>query len=83
MDKVLIQLYIPVTGKCYDIKLPQTITVLKATELISSFFTDVRGGAFLPDEHTSLCDFETGVIFDINASIQQLHLQNGSKLMLI
>ncbi len=83
MNKVLIQLYIPVTGKSYDIKLPQTISVGRATELIASFFTGIMGGAYLPDEQASLCDMSTGAIYNVNSSVESLHLKNGSKLMLI
>lgn len=83
MNKVYVQLYIPVTGKTYDIKLPQTLSVSKATELISSLFVGNIGGAYLPDAQTSLCDLETGIIYDVNTSVESLHLQNGSKLMLI
>lgn len=83
MDKVLVQLFIPVTGKTYDIKLPLTISVYEAAGLIASFFTENRGGAYFPDEAAALCDMETGKIYDINSSVYSLHLKNGSKLMLI
>lgn len=83
MNKVLVELYIPVTGRHFDIKLPQTLSVAKATELIATFFNGEMGGAYIPDEHTSLCDMKTGCIYNVNASIESLHLHNGSKLMLI
>lgn len=83
MNKVLIQLYIPVTGQKYDIRLPQTISVHQATQLIASFFTGLTGGAYLPDANASLCDMATGAIYNVNSSVANLHLKNGTKLMLI
>lgn len=83
MGKVLVQLYIPVTGEKYDIRLPQTISIYQATEMIASFFMGLTGGAYIPDKSSSLCDMETGYIYDVNLSVESLHLKNGSKLMLI
>lgn len=83
MNKVLIQLYIPVTGEKYDIHLPQTISVHQATGLIASFFAGMTGGAYLPDTGSTLCDMASGVIYNVNSSVESLHLKNGTKLMLI
>ena len=83
MNKVLIRLYIPVTGKKYDIRLPQTISVNQATELIASFFMGLTGGAYIPDRNSVLCDMESGTIYNVNSSVESLHLKNGTRLMLI
>lgn len=83
MNKVLVQLYIPVTGRKYDIRLPQTISVNQATELIASFFTGLTGGAYIPDSNAALCDMSSGALYNVNSSVESLHLQNGAKLMLI
>ena len=83
MNKLLIQLYIPVTGKKYDIQLPQTISVYQATRLIASFFAGMTGGAYIPDKSSTLCDMTSGVVYNVNSSVESLHLKNGTKLMLI
>lgn len=83
MNKVMVQLYLPVTGKHYDVLLPVSLSVAQAVKLLSGFFTGLMGGAYLPDEETQLCDMETGDIYPLNASVQSLHLRTGSKLMLI
>lgn len=82
-NKVLIQLYIPVTGENYDIWLPRTLSVNQATKLISSFFYGMTGGAYMPDEESVLCSMEDGKIYSVNSSVENLRLKNGSKLMLI
>lgn len=83
MNKILVQLYIPVTGKKYDVRLPRSISVKQATELITSFFTEMIGGAYIPDEDSVLCDVESGIMYNVNSSVASLNLKNGSKLMLI
>ena len=37
-NKVQVQLYIPATGKMYDILLPKMLSVAQAAELLASFF---------------------------------------------
>lgn len=83
MNKVMIQLYLPVTGEYYDILLPRTLAVWQATQMIAGFFSGVTGGAYLPDENSVLCSMEDGRIYNVNSSVEELHLKNGSKLMLI
>lgn len=82
-NKVLVRLCIPVTGANYDILLPRTLSVSQATQLISGFFTGMTGGAYMPDETTVLCSMEDGRIYNVNSSVEDLHLKNGSTLMLI
>lgn len=83
MNKVMIELDIPVTGSSYDILLPRTLSVSQAAKLLSEFFTGLMGGAYMPDEDTVLCSMEDGRIYNVNSSVESLHLKNGSKLMLI
>ena len=83
MNKVMVQLYIPVTGTSYDILLPRTLSVNQAAKLVSEFFTGVTGGAYMPGEDAVLCSMEDGKIYNVNSSVESLNLKNGSKLMLI
>ncbi|MBP3542872.1 MAG: hypothetical protein J6J86_01460 [Lachnospiraceae bacterium] len=82
-NKVLIQLYIPVTGENYDIFLPRTLSVGQATRLIASFFYGMTGGAYIPNDEAVLCNMDDGKIYSVNSSVEDLKLKNGSKLMLI
>ncbi|MCD8098793.1 MAG: hypothetical protein LUE31_12410 [Lachnospiraceae bacterium] len=83
MNKVMVKLCIPVTGESYDLLLPRTLSVSQATKLIASFFVGMTGGAYIPDEDAVLCSMEDGNIYNVNSSVEDLHLQNGSRLMLI
>ena len=82
-NKVQVQLYIPATGKMYDILLPKMLSVAQAAELLASFFAGTSGGAYLPDRDAVLCSMETGQVYHVNSSVEELHLKNGSRLMLI
>ncbi len=82
-NKVLVQLCIPATGASYDILLPRTLQVHQVVQLISGFFAGMEGGAYMPDDTAVLCSMEDGRIYNVNSSVEDLHLKNGSKLMLI
>lgn len=83
MNKVLVQLSIPVTGEKYDVLIPRTLSVNQAMNLLAAFFVGMTGGAYMPDAETVLCSMEDGRIYHVNSSVENLHLKNGSRLMLI
>ncbi len=83
MNKVLVQLSIPVTGESYDILIPRTLSVSQVTHLLAAFFVGMTGGAYMPDDESVLCSMEDGRIYNVNSSVENLHLKNGSNLMLI
>ncbi len=74
MNKVMVKLCIPVTGESYDLLLPRTLSVSQATKLIASFFVGMTGGAYIPDEDAVLCSMEDGNIYNVNSSVEDLHL---------
>ena len=43
----------------------------------------MEGGAYMPDDTAVLCSMEDGRIYNVNSSVEDLHLKNGSRLMLI
>ena len=83
MNKVMVELKIPVTDASYDVLLPRTLSVDQVTKLLAEFFKDMTGGAYMPDEDVVLCSMEDGRIYHVNSSVESLKLKNGSKLMLI
>lgn len=83
MNKVMVQLTIPATGKQYDIMIPVGLSVGEATDLIAEFFAGVTGGGYMPGKDAVLCDMEQGKIFDVNLTVESLGLKNGARVMLI
>lgn len=83
MDKILVDIYIPVIDKNYDVYLPLTSKIYELEVLIAKAIKDISGGYFVSAQDTVLCDRVTGNILDINKSVSELSLHNGSKLMLI
>lgn len=83
MDKILVELYIPVINRSYDVYLPLASKMHEVEGLLSSAIREISEGYFVASLDTVLCDRDTGTVLDINKSALELGLRNGSKLMLI
>lgn len=83
MGKVLIELYVPVLEESFDIFVPLQSPMFEVVELMKKAVVEMSEGRFFANETTALCNREDGTIININLSVYELGIQNGSKLMLI
>ena len=83
MEKNLVEVYVPSLLKSFDIFIPSASQLGKVLELIKKAVNEITDGMFVPMENTVLCNFENGKILDINKSVSELEICNGSRLMLI
>ena len=83
MDKVLVEISVPAASRSFDVFIPQTSKMSEVLSLVAKSLSDLSGGKFKPDNATVLCDAQSGKIFNINLSVYELEIKNGSKLMLI
>lgn len=83
MDKVLVEVYVPVLDRSYDIFIPLRSPMFEVLELIKKAIKEMSDGRFIANENTAICHRENGTIININLSVYELEIRNGSKLMLI
>lgn len=83
MDKVLVEVYVPVLDRSYDIFIPLRSPMFEVLELIKKAVKEMSDGRFIANENTAICHRENGTIININLSVYELEIKNGSKLMLI
>lgn len=83
MDKVLVEIYVPSLRTAYDMFLPADAPMYEVLTLIKKAVTDLSSGKFVADENTVLCYRGNGAIININLSVFELDIHNGTKLMLI
>ena len=83
MDKVLVNVYVPLINVSYDIFIPQTSQLYEVTELIKKAVSDLSDRQFISGEETVLSLRSNGKILDINKTVYELKIINGTKLMLI
>lgn len=83
MDKVLIEVYVPVLDRSFDMFVPLRSRMHEVLSLVKRAVEELSDGAFRGDENTVLCRREDGATININLSVYELNIRNGSKLMLI
>lgn len=83
MDKVLVEVYVPVLDRSFDIFIPLSSPMFEVLELIKKAVKEMSDGRFIANENTAICHRENGTIININLSVYELEIRNGSKLMLI
>ena len=82
-NKILIELYIPLIEKNYDLYIPINKTIGTIKKLIEEGLVDLTNDAYEIKETTNLFSKETGKIYDVNKKVRETDLKNGSKIVLI
>lgn len=83
MEKVLVNIFVPVLRKSFDMFIPLQARMYEVLELIKKAVAEMSDGMFNADGNTVICYRNDGTILNINLSVYELGIHNGSKLMLI
>ena len=83
MNKILVNVYVPVLNTAYDMLLPSQSRMYEVQELIKRAVAELSDGRFAPDRDTVVCIRSTGAILDIDRQVWELGIGNGAKLMVI
>lgn len=83
MNKVTVEVYLPAAQRAFDVQVPADSRLSLVTELIGRTMEEVSDGLYRADAAAVLCERDTGEILNINMTVWELGLRNGSKLMLI
>lgn len=82
MNKILILVKVPGSGRSFEIKISKNIKIYELTKLLIQAFDNLTDEDFNPSG-SILCDEKTGKAFDINMTVERLGITNGSELLLI
>lgn len=83
MNKVLVKLYVPALEAKYDMKIPLNKNIYEITKLLINFINEINNGIYKPSEFPMLYNKSTGKMFNINLSVKENNIINGSELVLI
>jgi hypothetical protein len=82
-NKILIEVEIPLIEKKYDIFIPINKKVGTIKTLLEQALVELTDKAYKPTEETNLYSKETGNIYDVNRTVRDTDLKNGSRIILI
>ena len=80
-NKVLINLYIPLLEKKYELFLPVNKKVSEIIYLIGNSLTDITGGYYIYKKTERLYSRINGKEYNINEMIKNTNIRNGSELI--
>lgn len=83
MHKILVEIYNPASNHTFDVFIPLESKLYEVTLLLSNAVSELSNGFYKATEQTALCDRSSGQVLDINLTVEELGLKNGSKLMLL
>ena len=82
-NKILIELEIPLVEKKYDLYIPINKKIGTIKKLIEESLKDLTDTNYEIKEDTNLYSKDTGAIYDVNKTVRDTDLQNGSRVILI
>lgn len=83
MSKLMVELYLPAAGRSYDVRIPAGSRIGEIIPLLEVCMAELADGYFVPDVDSVLCEQETGTVLDVNLTVRESGILNGTKLMLI
>ncbi len=83
MDKILTQIYLPASGRSYEVYLTENMYVYEAVKLLTEMFTEISEGFFCGSDFDVLCSHESGKIYAPDKTLKELGIKNHSQLMIM
>ena len=82
-NKILIELEIPLIEKTYDLFIPINKKIGTIKRLLETSLKDLIDANYEIREDTNLYSKDTGEIYDVNKTVKDTDLQNGSRVILL
>lgn len=82
----LVEIYYPIVNESFDIYIPKNIKISKLINLLLDLFNNKYQNSLMVGDlkkRIVLCESKTGKMLDINFSVEQAGIKNGTTLMLI
>lgn len=81
-NKILVELEIPLMEKRYDMYLPINKKIGTIKKLLEEDIEELKDSTYVSEE-TNFYSKETGAIYDVNQTVRDTDLKNGSRIILI
>ena len=82
-NKILLEVYIPSIEKEYDIFVPVNKKIGTIKKMIETGIIDLTDDVYSISDDTNLYSKDTGNMYDVNVSLIDTDLKNGSRVILI
>ena len=82
-NRFLVEVFVPAAEEKFDVFIPADGRFADVIQLIIGTVNELCKEKYIANDNTMLINRETGEIYRENMKINELNIENGSKLMLI
>lgn len=82
-NKVLVEVIVPLLEKRYQVYIPINKRISTVIKLMEKALREITNGYYPNKENSVIIDAESGNVFDINITVKESKMINGSKIILI
>ena len=83
-NKILIEVIVPLLEENFEIYIPVNKRISTVIKLIEKSLNEITNGYYPTQKENSLIiDEESGSVFDVNLTVKESKMINGSKIILI
>ena len=83
MNMIVAEVYLPASGKSYEIRVPAAMNTLLAAHLTADGLENLSGGTYRSSRSSVFAWQENGKVHKMEKSLEEANVRNGSKLLLI
>lgn len=83
-NKILIEVIVPLLEEKFEIYIPVNKRISTVIKLIEKSLNEITNGYYpAQKENSVIIDEESGSVFDVNLTVKESKMINGSKIILI
>ena len=83
-NKILIEVIVPLLEENFEIYIPVNKRISTVIKLIEKSLNEITNGYYpIQKENSVIIDEESGSVFDVNLTVKESKMINGSKIILI
>ena len=82
-NKVLVEVIVPLLEEKYQLYIPINKRISVVIKLIEKALSEMTNGYYPVKEGSVIIDVESGNVFDINITVKESKMINGSQIILL
>ena len=82
-NTVLVEVIVPLLEKRYQVYIPINKRISTVIKLMEKALREITNGYYPNKENSVIIDAESGNVFDINITVKESKMINGSQIILI
>ena len=82
-NKLLVSVFVPLLEEKYELYIPINKRISIVINLIEKALKEMTNGYYPSKEGSVIIDVETGNVYDVNITVKESKMINGSEIILI